>query len=99
MINKLLKGLFSVVIGLVETILSPIQTLIDNAVPQLDDVFSLFSQFLTFIGNFVFWVLSWFHIPQFLFVAVIGIIVAKITIGKLVHIVKLALAWWRTLMP
>lgn len=99
MVNKLLKGIFKVVIGLVSTILSPIETLIDTYVPQLNDVFGLFGNFLNSVSNFIFWVLSWFHIPQFLFTAVILIVIAKLTIGKLVHVVKLALAWWRTLMP
>lgn len=99
MVNKLLKGIFKVVIGLVTTIMSPIENLIDTYVPQLNDIFGLFSDFLNYVSGFIFWVLSWFHIPRAIFLGVIAIIIAKLTIGKLVHVVKLALAWWRTLIP
>lgn len=99
MINKILKGIFSVVIGLVSTILSPIETLIETYVPQLNDIFTLFASFLNMISSFMTWILSWFNIPTGLFTSVVLIVIAKLTISKLVHIVKIALAWWRTLIP
>lgn len=99
MFNALLKGIFNMVIGLVQTLLSPIDLLLANTLPAFNQVLVGFGNFLTYILRFIPWVLSWFHIPTFLLTFLVYYIIAKITISQAIHLVKLALAWWRTLVP
>ena len=99
MINAIINGFFNIVIGLVTTLLTPIDNLINSVVPQFTDVLTLFANFLNYILGFIPWVLSWFHIPNFTLAFVIYYLIGKITISMTIHHIKLALAWWRTLKP
>jgi len=99
MVNAILNGFFNLVIGLVSTILAPIDSLINSAIPQFGNVLTNFANFLTYILGFIPWGLSWFHIPATTLTFVIYYLIAKITTSATIHIIKLALAWWRTLKP
>ena len=46
MINAILKGIFSLVVGLVNLLLSPIDSLISSALPSLQSAFNVIGQFL-----------------------------------------------------
>lgn len=99
MVNAFLNGLFNLIISIVEVLLLPIDTILNNTLPQFSEVLGLFSNFLNYILSFIPWGLSWFNIPTFVLTFVVLYIIAKLTISSAVHIIKLALAWWRTLMP
>ena len=49
MINTILNGMFNIIIGLVNTILSPIDNLIIDKIPVLDTAFSAIGAFLEWI--------------------------------------------------
>lgn len=99
MVNAILNGFFNLVIGLVNTLLTPIDNLINTSIPAFGDVLNIFYNFITLITNFIIWVLSYFNMPAGLFLFVFGYLAIKITISHSLHVIKLALAWWRTLKP
>ena len=99
MVNAILRGIFNLVIGLVQNILRPIDLLLANSIPAISDLLTGFGNFLSYILGFIPWVLSWFHIPTFLLTFLVYYLIAKITVSQAVHVVKLAIAWYRALKP
>lgn len=99
MTGALLTGLINFVINLVSVILLPLDTALNNLLPSFSNALTLFGNFIDNILNIIPWVLSWFHIPYELLVFVCGYIVAKSTISLMVHELKIALAWYRKIMP
>lgn len=99
MVNAILNGFFNVIIGLVSTLLAPIDSLINSAIPQFSSVLTSFANFLSYVLGFIPWGLSWFHIPTTTLTFVVYYLIAKITISATIHTIKIALAWWRTLKP
>lgn len=81
------------------TLLAPIDTLINTYLPSFSAVLQNFSSFINTILGFFPWILSWFHIPTLLLEFVVGYYIAKLTISVAVHELKIILAWYRKLMP
>lgn len=94
MINAILTGIFNLVIGLVNVILSPIDSLISTYIPTLDSAFSMVAQLFENLVNFIPWVISWTGLNS----TVIGLIVSyftfRLTVPFLIHTVKLAISWY-----
>lgn len=99
MINKILQGMLSFIISLVSVLMAPLDSALNTILPQFSDVLTMFGNFIDRILSIIPWVLSWFNIPVALLTFVCAYIVAKITISMGVHEIKLALAWYRKLMP
>lgn len=99
MINKILQGMLSFIISLVSVLMAPLDSALNTLLPQFSDVLTMFGNFIDRILSIIPWVLSWFNIPVALLTFVCAYIVAKITISMGVHELKLALAWYRKLMP
>ena len=94
MIKKIIKGIFNLVIGLVNLILSPIDNLINNALPSIAAAISYINNFLDFIGDTIPWVLSWFHLPNAFISLLVGYWTFKLTLPLTIHTIKLAIKWW-----
>ncbi len=94
MINAIIKGIFNLIISLVNTILLPIDTLISNYIPGFSDILDFFGDFITYILSFIPWILSWFNIPSFLITFVVAYYVFRVTVTLAIHTVKLALKWY-----
>lgn len=99
MINKLLQGMLNFIIGLVSILMAPLDTALNTLLPAFSDVLTMFGNFIDRVLSIIPWVLSWFNIPLPLLTFVCLYIIAKITISMGVHEIKLALAWYRKLMP
>lgn len=94
MINAILKGVFNLVISLVDVILSPIDLLINNALPSIATGLNYVSSFFNYILGFIPWIMSWFHLPQEFITLVIAYYTFKLTVPLTVHTVKLAVSWY-----
>lgn len=99
MINAILKGIFKLVISLVNLILMPIDSLINSAFPSIASGLSYVNDFFNYINQFMSWILSWFHVPSPFLSLVVGYLVFKLTVPLAVHTVKLALHWYHILKP
>lgn len=99
MVNALLKGLLNFIISLISVVMAPLDTALNTLLPSFSDVLTLFGNFIDRILSIIPWALSWFHIPTALLSFVCLYLIAKITISVGVHEIKLALAWYRKLMP
>ena len=72
MINKILTGIFNLIIGLVNVLLTPIDSLIDNAIPSLGTAIDTIGDFFSYILGFIPWLCSWLNFPQWFITFVIA---------------------------
>ena len=99
MINAILKGVFSLIISLVNLLLSPIDLIIKNAFPTISSGLEYISSFFNWVANIVPWAVSWFGLPTAIITLVVGYYTFKLTVPLMVHTVKLALKWYDKLKP
>lgn len=99
MINALLTGIFKLIIGLVSVILSPIDLLITNALPSLDNALRAVASFFTYIGSSIGWVISLTGLSSETLSLLVLYFTFKLTAPMLFYMIKLALAWYNKLKP
>ena len=58
MINKLLMGIFKIIISLVNLLLTPIDNLISEFLPGLDSAFTMIGNLVQQLCNVIPWVMS-----------------------------------------
>lgn len=99
MINAILKGVISLIIGLVSIILTPIDNLIVSVLPDLSNAFTAIGSFLNTIASSIGWVVSLTGLSA----NTVGLIVAyftfKLTAPVLFYMIKLALSWYNKIKP
>lgn len=94
MINAILTGIFNLVIGLVNVILLPIETLISSYIPSLDNAFSMVAMLFENLVNFIPWVISWTGLNSTIIGLIVSYFTFKLTVPFIVHTIKLAIAWY-----
>lgn len=94
MINSFLSGLIEFFKGFLALLLSPIDSIITEYLPDFADMLSYVGDFFNTILGFIPWILSWLNIPVLVVGFVISYYIAKITISFLVHEIKIIVAWW-----
>lgn len=99
MINKLLMGIFKLIIGLVSTILTPIDNLIATALPDLSGAIDSVSSFLNLATQSIGWVISLTGIPPLAINLIVLYYGFKLTAPMLFYMIKLALSWYNKLKP
>lgn len=99
MINAILKGIFKLVIALVNLLLTPIDTLINSVFPDISSVLNTIGNFFNQILSFIPWILSWFHLPNYFITFVVAYWVFKLSVPLVVHTVKLAIKWYDKIKP
>lgn len=99
MINALLSGIFKLIIGLVSVILSPIDLLITNALPSLDNALTAVASFFTYIGSSIGWVISLTGLSSDTLSLIVLYFTFKLTAPMLFYMIKLALSWYNKLKP
>lgn len=99
MIKAILKGIFKLIIALVNLILLPIDSLINSAFPSIASAISYIDSFFNHILSFIPWIMSWLHLPSIFITFVVGYFTFKLTLPLAVHTIKLALKWYDKLKP
>lgn len=99
MINAILKGIFKLVISLVNLLLTPIDALITSALPNLASGIAAVSSFLTLCTQSIGWVLSVFAIPPGALSLLVLYYAFKLTLPLVVYTVKLAIRWYDKIKP
>lgn len=99
MINAILKGIFSLVIGLVNLLLSPIDSIISQFFPTITQGLNYVSSFFSWLSNIIPWAMSWMGIDSAIVTLLVGYYTFKLTVPLMVHTVKLAIKWYDKIKP
>lgn len=99
MINAILKGIFKLVVSLVNLLLTPIDALISSALPGLSSAISAIGSFLSLCMQSIGWVLSVFAIPAGALSLLVLYYVFKLTLPLAISTVKLAIKWYDKIKP
>ena len=99
MINSILKGIISLIIGLVSLILTPIDNLILKALPDLSNALTAVGNFLNLISNGIGWAVSLTGLSNEALSLIVMYFTFKLTAPMLFYMIKLALSWYNKLKP
>ena len=99
MINAILKGIISLIIGLVSLILTPIDNLILTALPNLSNALTAVGNFLNLISNGIGWAVSLTGLSNEALSLIVMYFTFKLTAPMLFYMIKLALSWYNKLTP
>ena len=99
MINAILKGIISLIIGLVSLILTPIDNLILTALPNLSNALTGVGNFLNLISNGIGWAVSLTGLSNESLSLIVMYFTFKLTAPMLFYMIKLALSWYNKLKP
>lgn len=99
MINKLLMGIFKIIISLVSLLLTPIDTLISQFLPGISDGLNMIANLIQQLCNVIPWVMSWLGLNSTVVGLLVGYLTFKMTVPLAVHTVKLAIKWYDKLKP
>lgn len=94
MINTILKGVFSIILNLVSLLLYPINLLITNAIPGLDNAFLTIENFFTTSFTYVGWAVDASMLSSETISLIIATLTFCLTLPIGVSAVKLAIKWY-----
>lgn len=99
MINAILKGIISLIVGLVSIVLTPIDNLILSVLPNLSNAFTAIGSFLNLISTGIGWVVSATGLSNETLSLIVMYFTFKLTAPMLFYMIKLALSWYNKLKP
>lgn len=99
MIKKILTGIIKLIVSLCTFLLTPIDNLIQSALPQLSSAFTAIGNFLNLIANGIGWAISLTGLSSDTISLLVAYYVFTLTAPMLFYMVKLALAWYNRLKP
>lgn len=97
MIQSLIKGIFDLVIFLVNVLLTPIDLVISSLLPDFSGFAVVLGQFFTYILQFIGYILDMLFIPRDVISLVCAYLIFKVTVSLFVYPVKLAIKWYNSL--
>lgn len=97
MINAIINGMMSLIISLVNVILSPIDLLISQFLPSLDNALNGFASFLTTSSTYIGWVIDFVGIPTELISLIVSFYTFKLTVPLMFSAIKSAIKWYKSL--
>lgn len=99
MINKILMGIISLIITIVNALLSPIDSLISSALPGLSNAFTLIGNLLGLLTDIIPWVMSWLGLNTTIRTLVVAYFTFILSLPLVVHTIKLAIKWYDKIKP
>lgn len=99
MIKAILKGIIKLIISVTTLVLSPIDNLIQSALPQLSSALTAVGNFLNLISNGIGWVISLTGLSSNAISLLVAYYVFILTAPMLFYMIKLALSWYNRLKP
>ncbi len=99
MINAILTGIFSLILGLVEVLLTPIDLIIKTALPDLASGISAIGNMFALITDVLGFVVSLTGLSGEAISLIIMYYTFKLTAPLLFSTIKQALSWYNTLKP
>lgn len=99
MINKILLGIFKLIISLVSLILAPIDNLILNVLPDLSNALTAVGNFFNLISTSIGWCISTLGLSNETLSLIVLYFTFKLTAPMLFYMIKLAIKWYDKLKP
>lgn len=99
MINFILNGIFTLVINLVNVILTPIDLLISNLLPDLSSALVAIGDFLGICVRSIGWCISLTGLDNKTISLIITYFTFKLTAPLVISSIKLALKWYKAIVP
>lgn len=97
MINALLTGVFNVILSLVDVVLSPIDLLIKQFLPDLGTAISSIGGMFNIVGNVMGFIVSLTGLSSTALSLIVMYYTFKLTVPVLVSAVKQAIKWYNAL--
>lgn len=97
MIKGIIKGIFKLVLALVNLILTPIDNLITTYLPSVADALNSISSFFNWVAGLIPWGISWFGLSSTTIVLFVAYSTFELTVPLLTHTIKLAIKWYNAL--
>lgn len=99
MINALLTGIMSLIIGLVSTLLKPIDLLILQFLPDLSNALTAIGNMLNFVSQYIGFAVSVTGLSNETLSLIVLYYTFKLTVPLLISTVKSAIKWYDKLKP
>lgn len=98
-----ISSIFNIIMGivfvLVKLVLFPIDVLIKNALPGLNEALGNVGDFLTLVGSGLGWAISAAGIPYSVIALIGTYYIFKLTLPINIWVIKLAIKWFRVFKP
>lgn len=94
MINKILMGVFKIVVSLISLLLTPINNAIAQYLPGLDNALTGLANVLQIGGQYIGWILDALCITPTTISLLISVMVFKLTFPLIVSLFKLIVNWY-----
>lgn len=92
-------GIISLIVNLITLILTPIDSLITSALPDLSNALTSIGSFLTLCTSCIGWVISLFGLSTDVISLIVLYYGFKLTAPLLFYFIKLAISWYNRLKP
>ena len=99
MINALLKGIMSLIMGLVSVLLSPIDAIITNFLPDLSGAINAIGSFFDMASSGLGWCISLVGLSSEALSLIVVYFTFKLSVPILVSATKTAIKWYNALKP
>lgn len=99
MINAILKGIMSMITGLVTVILTPIDAVITSYLPQMEASFEAINQMFTLASNYVGFAVSMTGLDNDTLSLIVMYYTFKLSVPLIISTVKLAIKWYDKIKP
>lgn len=98
-INDIFSGLFSIVLSIVNVVLTPIYWIIGQLIPGLDGALAIMNQYIQIVGDYISFALSYLGFYPDVIAAGCLLLTSIIMIPFTVHSIKLVVMWYNALKP
>lgn len=99
MINALLKGIMSLIMGLVSILLAPIDVIITNFLPDLSGAINAIGSFFDMASSSLGWCISLIGLSSEALSLIVVYFTFKLSVPILVSTTKTAIKWYNALKP
>lgn len=99
MINLLLTAFYNILTTLVNVLLAPINLLIVNIFPDLNDALVSVSSLFDLLSTYIGWVIDLSGLTPLAINVLIAYWTFKLTVPLTVYVIKVAIKWYHYLIP
>lgn len=97
MINAILTGIMNLIMGFVQVLLYPIDAIINQFLPGVNNMFSYITSAFNVVGQFFGWIIDAALIHSEVISFIILVITFRLTTPILVYAIKLVVRWYNAL--
>lgn len=99
MINSILIGIINFVYNLIDTLLLPIDTIINQYVPDLGSALQTFSNLLDYVLGFIGFCVDASGLDSIAILLIITYFTFSLTVPLAIWVIKVVIKWWHALVP